>query len=116
MTSSMVFNNSDLEESNFTSDELVNAYDELFTHSAYKKILRKYKDYCDEEIVSFHVQVSAKEAFEGPDALEWIMADDKERLSLIAKNCWRPIPIPFHYIPFHSIPIPFVIPIWTTYF
>ena len=34
-------------------------------------------------------------------------------LNLI-KNCWRPIPIPFHYIPFHSIPIPFVIPILTT--
>ena len=37
------------------------------------------------------MQVSAKEAFNGPDADRWIEADSLERTQLEAMSCWRPL-------------------------
>ena len=37
------------------------------------------------------VLVTRAEAFNGPDAVKWMEADDKERLTLEAMKCWRPM-------------------------
>ena len=44
-----------------------------------------------EVVISWTVQVSHREAFDGPGALKWIEAESKERLALETMGCWRPI-------------------------
>jgi hypothetical protein len=45
----------------------------------------------DEEVLNFTIQVSAKEAFEGEDAIKWFEADELERVQLEHLKCWRPL-------------------------
>ena len=41
-----------------------------------------------EEVVLFNVQISRKEALEGPHRIQWMEASTQEKLALEAK-CWR---------------------------
>ena len=45
----------------------------------------------DEEVVACTVQVTRKEAFEGPEAAQWFQADELEKLQLTSLECWRPL-------------------------
>ena len=61
-------------------------------HSALEALVRDtVSEAEDEEALSFTVQVSRKEAFEGPDAPKWLEADTLERTQLEAHKCWRPV-------------------------
>ena len=44
-----------------------------------------------EEVLSYTIQVSRKEAMSGPDSVRWLEADNAERLQLEALQCWRPL-------------------------
>lgn len=39
----------------------------------------------------YTIQVTKKEAFEGPNSVKWLEADSLERAQLEAMGCWRPI-------------------------
>ena len=51
----------------------------------------KFLDKLDEEHIACTVQVSRREAFEGPDKDKWLEADSLERLKLETFKCWRPL-------------------------
>jgi hypothetical protein len=58
---------------------------------AQKKLSKRLKKVLDEEAISYTVCVTRKEAYNGPDSVKWTEAADKERTSLEAFKCWRPI-------------------------
>lgn len=47
----------------------------------------------DEELISLTIQVTRAEAFNGPNRVQWMQADDLEKLQIEGFNTWRdPLP------------------------
>jgi len=44
-----------------------------------------------EEAVFYNVQVTRKEALEGPHRIQWMEASSVEKLGLESKTCWRAV-------------------------